>query len=1849
MRRKRKALWIGVGVLLLSSSVCSRWWRKPKPRGELTPAERAAIAAYTHGAISRESPIRVVFTAPIVDASRLGAPLDRSPFDFDPSIKGVTVWTAASQIEFRPAERLPDGKTYAATLELQDLLKGKFDLKRFEFVFSTMRQTFDVTIDGLEAADPQDVKRQKLTGKLVTADVDNAAKIEQMLKAAHGGRDLEIDWSHDPDRRVHSFAVKGIVRDEDSSTLHLSWDGRPIGVEKKETREVAIPGLNTFTVDQARAIQDREQYIELRFTDPLRSPQNLKGLIAVGDRDDLRFVISGNIVEVYSAASFKGDQAVRIASGIRNVLGYRMREARELTVSFEALKPQVRFVGKGVIVPTSTGQTITIEAVNTRAVIVEAMRIPEVNVPQFLQVNDLEGERELNRVGRVVWKKTIPLEITPDKENRPVAFGLDLTPLTSNNPGGLYRLTLSFKRPHIIWTCGEADDSVPSQDESIDFDGGQESSYWDLWQQGDYWESYEHRHDPCHPGYYRSYYDHKIDVSRNVLVSDLGLLAKAGEDDTVMVVVNNLQTTAPVSGARVAIEDYQLQTLASGSTDRNGFVRLKVESKPFLAVVRNAGQVGYLKLDDGSALSMAHFDVAGARVPKGLKGFLYGERGVWRPGDTLHLTFILFDPDRRLPEKHPIRFDLINSRGQLVRSVTRTRSQDGFSTFEIATSPDAPTGNYTGRVTVGGATFEKVLKIETVMPNRLKIAMDFETPMIQPGGRLSSVLKSAWLHGALARNLKADVEVALSSSTARFDRYSEYVFDDPTRRYETERRTVFEGQLDEKGEAEIVADVSGENVAPGMLNAHFTTRVFEPGGAFSIDRFSIPYSPYSRYVGVRAPKGDKARGMLLTDGNHELSIVAVDSAGRTAGEVDVEVKLYKVDWRWWWEKGEEDLSAYAESRLHNPLLSDVVRLKNGVGAWHFEIKYPDWGRYLILAADREGGHRTGKFIYIDWPGWAGRGRKELSGGANVLSFSSDKQEYQVGETVTLTLPTPQKGRGLISIESGAKVLGAEWIEAQGAETRHTFTATADMAPNVYAHVTLLQPHGQSANDLPIRLYGVIPIKVVNPETRLKPVVECPEVFVPESTAEIAVRESSGKAMTYTVAVVDEGLLSLTRYATPNPWDHFYAREALAVKTWDVYDLVTGAYGAALERMLAIGGDEEGARAGVKRANRFPPMVRFLGPFTLDRGGKNSHKVDIPQYVGAVRVMVVAGRNGAFGAADKSAFVRRPLMILATLPRVLGPEEEVALPVSVFALEPKVKNVSVSVSTSGPLKVVQPAKKTLSFDATGDKLVSFRVSTKPSLGVARAVIRATGAGERAEQTIELDVRMSTVRAVDVIGFVLKPNASWEPPLTLPGISGTNEALLEVSRNPPIDLGRRLEYLIRYPHGCVEQTVSSVFPQLYLGELLELSPEKKQRIESNVKAGLERLKRFQTSEGGFGYWPGDNDSQDWASNYAGHFLVEAGNAGFLIPAGLREQWIKHQRRRARAWVPGEKRSELTQAYRLYTLALAGAPDLGAMNRLRESAELPVTAHWRLAAAYHIAGQPEAARALVKRGAVSIKPYRELACTYGSDLRDKAMVLEALAMLGIPEQIGPLMKEVSERLSRNDWLSTQETAYALLALSRCAGGETDKTAFGFSYSWNGGKEIAVSTSVPLFQRELEVGSKTNATLTLRNTGKTIIYPRIVMSGLPPVGQETSSSNGMKLEIEYRTMDDKQIDVSKLEQGTDFKAQVKVTNTGERGNLEEVALTHIVPSGWEIHNERMDPTRRRTSPTFDYQDIRDDRVYTYFDLKTGETKTIELLLNASYLGKYYLPMLSVEAMYDATLNARIKGQWVEVVQPGR
>ncbi|MBT6179337.1 MAG: hypothetical protein HOI23_18975, partial [Deltaproteobacteria bacterium] len=1302
--------------LLIAATVLVSCKRDTKPSENAsteqtqTPEAPSIIAARTAGTVSSKSPIRVQFVDAQIQTSQAGESAPEGIFKFEPAIEGLAVWESTHELQFRPSKALPQGQTYTATVDLKKAT-GE-EVEELSLGFQVMFQAYEIAFDGLMLAPGKDSTKQVLKGVIRTADASNGREVESILKAQHTDDSLTTTWEHTSERE-HKFTIAGITRQSADSKLNIALDGQSIGVDRTSAREFNVPGLSNFTVTNVRAMTQGGRHVEVRFSDPLKLRQNLRGLIRVGKKK-LRMQIDGSVVRVYSNQAWLANETIEISDNIQSKTGFRLKAASSHTVSFSFHKPAVRFTGKGVILPSSSNFTLPIEARGLDSVVVEAMRVNNKQMTQFLQVNNLNGTSQMHRVGRSIWKKTIKLNPQAETNEKGWArYGLDIKPLINKDTQGLYRLRLSFARKHINYPCAAAP-GEEEQDASLQStDQEEETSFWDSFgDEGMSWSDYyENRHNPCHAGYYRGYHDQRVEKYRNVLVSDLGMIAKLGQDNTLTVAITDINTNAPKYGVEIVAMDYQQNIISQGRTNDGGMVQLEVERRPYFVVAKEGSDHNYLRLQDGQSLSTSHFDTSGQRLQKGIKGFIYGERGVWRPGDKIYLTFVLFDSAQLLPKNHPVHFQLTNSRGQVIERITRQNGVGGFYSIATETERDAPTGNYTATFFVGGTQFTKTLKIETVIPNRLKIELENKEELVKsPKLELDATLASQWLHGAPAKNLSVDISATLSPTTTRFAKLSDYTFDDPSRRYRSDRKEIYEGTLDAKGNLNVKAKLPISGNPSGMLKANLLTRVYEPSGAYSQASQSVKVSPYEHYVGLRVPKGDKARGMLLTDMKHPIEVVRVDNDGNPAGNGQVDMHLYKVGWRWWWQQGSESMADFVSSNRYRSIQKGTVTLANGKATWNFKVDYPEWGRYLVTAVDKSGKHRSAKIVYIDWPGWAGKQRKDNPGGASVLSLSADKAEYKVGEEVTLSMPASPGARMFVSIESGSRVLRSEWVTADSERMQYKLQATPDMAPTAYAHVMLVQAHENTLNDAPIRMYGITPLKVVNPDTKLEPVIAAPESFEPNSTGKLSVSEKNGKSMTYTVAVVDEGLLGLTNYKTPKPWKNFYTREALGVQTWDSFDNVMGAFGGKLNNLLSIGGSDEEDEGGddKKSANRFVPMVRFLGPFTLAAGETREHSIDIPQYVGAVRAMVVAGdsQTGAFGSAHQEIFVRKPLMVLATLPRVLGPGEAVKLPISVFAMTEDVKNVSVQIKTEGPLAVDGKTQQSLTFESPGDSIVTF---------------------------------------------------------------------------------------------------------------------------------------------------------------------------------------------------------------------------------------------------------------------------------------------------------------------------------------------------------------------------------------------------------------------------------------------------------------------------------------------------------------------------------------------------------------
>ena len=1820
------------------------------PADQDLPPYNPNVEAFTTGKISRYSPVYLIFNQEI-PADRLKADRLGKLVRLKPDVPGRWAFENNRTLVFKPEKGFERNTSYQVNVDLSEWFEAEGKDKRFAFGFTTLPLALRGNLESMDI-NKKNENGYDLTAVLFTPDKESPGTVESLVDFSEK---VDATWQHSPDGKKHEVTLTNVPAGmKGERILRLSVSSNKLGVEKADVVTVNIPDQNDFSVYDVVYVSEPECYVEVAFTKLLDSAQDMRGLAFIAGNTSETVNVDGNKLRLYPDADLreKGAMNIHLNQGIRSKSGLNLKEAVVRQVVANEQKPNVRFIGKGVIIPQSTQLSVPFQAIYLRGVTVSVIKILEQNIGQFLQSNNLDESGELMRVGRLIARKTIFLDEEGLDLSRWNTFAVDLKRLIEPEPGAIYRLELSFDRPLSVYPCGNdtvvlskeqilASDEIRFKEESARFDEGG-YYYYRQYDWSDY--NWEKRSDPCSD----SYYFNKVE-GKNVLATNLGLVAMLGQDNDMTVLVHNIQNTEPERGVTVTAYNYQHQALASGTTDDKGQVRLDLSSgRPFYLIASQGTQRSYLRVDNGSALSLSSFDVSGEVVQKGIKGFIYGERGVWRPGDMLHLGFMLNDRAKQLPAEHPVVMELYNPLGQMYARKTQTRGELGLYAFDFVTEADAPTGAWNVKAQVGGVSFSKRLRIESIKPNRLKIALSMPEKTLLRGEPMDARLHVEWLQGAIARNLKYDIQGTFIATPTTFEGYKGFYFDDPSRVFNTEESKLISGVTDERGDATVQARFELGSTAPGMLLANLVTRVYEESGDFSIDADRMLYSPYRRYTGIKSPQKDKEQ--LNTGTNYTYEVASVDYLGKPQANTELDVKVYKVYWYWWWDSNSSGLANYVSDSYNKPVKTFAIRT-DGSGRGTFQLSFPDkeWGTYFISVKDKESKHSTGVMSYFDWPYNEGRRNTDGSESATMLSFKIDKDSYTPGEKMVVTFPSTKGSRAIISIENGVRVLSLTEHTCEDKQTTVRLDVTKDMQPNAYVYITLLQPHGITKNDLPIRLYGVVPFTVTSPESHLTPVIQSPAELKPDASYTVSVSDKNGKEMAYTLAIVDEGLLDLTRFRTPEPWKAFNAREALGVNTWDLYNYVVGAYGGRIEQLFSIGGDDALNKGPKAIVNRFKPVVRFDGPFLLKKGKTARHTYQMPNYNGRVKIMVVAGNGEAYGHADKSVMVRKPVMLLGTLPRVIGVGEEMVVPATVFATEDGVGAVNVSIACSSNMEVVGEATRSLSFERKGDQQASFRIRVKKNPGIGKVTITATGKGDKSVYETELEIRTVRRPQVKVTAATLEAGKSWKETVAMPGATGTNQLTLEVSDIAPVNVSSRLSYLLGYPHGCLEQITSKGFPQLYISSFTDLTLQQAKSTEEAVKEVIRRLRSYQTVDGAFAYWPGGTSSNGWGTVYATHFLLEASKKGYLVPEAMKQSVLNNLRRVARNWKPVtsyyKDSEEATQAYRLYVLALAGSPEMGAMNRLKEMKDLTSMSRWSLASAYALVGREDVAQDLISKTTALPSGYSEHDETFGSDVRDQSIQLMTLCLLDKGKEAATLVEELSKQLSSDDWLSTQSTAFALVALSDYLAKYRVDGAMDFTYAC-GGKDGQVKTDKNIWSETLLDKAGTSASVELKNTGKSTLFARIITEGIPEQGEEKAYANGVSLAVSYVDLNGSPVNVAQLEQGTNFSAVVTVKTPSARG-YNNLVLSEIFPAGWEILNTRFlnESATDSLSAGVNYQDIRDDRVYSYIDrLPAGSQVTVKINLCAVYPGRFYLPPVYCEAMYDYLIRANTAGQEVTV-----
>lgn len=1770
------------------------------------------VKAFSGGALDSDAPVTILLARePSPSCMENGVLPTENILKISPRIKGKVVWSASDRIEFIPdIDAATPGRTYKARLKLGKLFPdGKKGPNDFIFRFRTRQKRISGKLENLYLDGDQ-------ACAILHLDLSFASSAEDMLSginAAYSVPDraqeakpkVEIEELNPKSFRL---TVSQLERADNDRTLELSF--KKIG-NMGDRIKVDIPGKGEFRYLGILPSGTKASRIDLLFSDALAEPAS--GLVRVSGTGHYYIQKENNILRISYDRPTGDEIRIDIDPALKDRNGIKLGRACHESIPIGEEKPQLRLDSKGNILPDPDRLTLPFSAVGLRAVDVQVIKIYENNILGFLQDNAINGDAGLRRSGRMVWKGSVRLDPPENGDLRSWQnYSLDLRGLFRQENDCIYRVRLSFRKEYSVY--GKSDEQLSAaplllpapgmtEEEKVVWD--QPYPYW--WFDDADWERYnwEEVDDPLKDSYYMESWRFP---SANLIYGKLALMAKYADGDRLWISASDIMDAKAVSGAEIKAYNYQLQIIGKGMSDNSGNATIKLDGRPFAVSVSKDGQKAYLRMGQGNANDLSRFDVGGSLLQDGLKAFIYGERGIWRPGDSLFVSMMVSDKAGALPEGHPATLELYNPLGQFHSRLTVGGGPDGLYCFPMATAENDPTGVWTARIKVGGSKFTKRLSIRSIRPNRLKINADFGQ-MLRSGKEYTANVSSSWLSGPAASGLQFKAAMTLRKAAEPWAKdFEGYSFSDPTGIYPDAESVLIDDILDQNGKLSIKRLCSEFHGSPGMMHADILCTVSEKGGEQSISMVSLPLSPYRAYAGLACAD------MLETDTENIFRVVSVDEQGRTLKGRKLEYNIYKLKWSWWWEAQSQGSAVYAEAKTSGNVAHGTLVTGSGNDSFSFRLDYPQWGRFLVCVTDVESGHTAGKIVTIDWPAYRGRADKSDPEAVTMTTFSSDKEEYHPGDLATIYIPACD-GFALLSVENAAGVMARYRIKtAADADTPFRIKIKEDMAPNFYVHLSLMHPYRGSKGDTPLRLYGIKPLRVSSEDSRLNPVLEMPEVLSPGEEFTLKVREAGGRKMSYTLALVDEGLLDITSFKTPDPWSEMNRKEALGVSTWDNFDQFMFAGRNVLAMAGSIGGDEQVLPEAISD-KRFNPVVRFIGPCRL--GGKvASHKITLPMYVGSVRAMLVASDGRAYGSTSKNARVVSPLMMVPTAPATVSEGDEFDVAVNVFASEDALGEVKVKIGAGGGLRVSGQQLKTLSFSRASDKLVRFRLKALESGGSSIKIEAISG-----NKSFATDLKIEVKAAKHVIrtgkSAVLKKGES---------ISDEADAgVLGIASFPCPPYGELERWFLAYPYSCSEQLASKGCALLMLAEKTGTAS-----VENIVKDICKELYARQLSDGSFSCWPGSYVSDPWVSPMVLLFLEMASSKGYDV-----DYSSLSNARRAQTRLCNEFRStasaeeKIIQAFRLYVLARSGWAQNGAMNRLKENGELPAQAVWLLSSAYSLCGKSNVAATMSTEG-----PEAGNGKLYGSALRDLAMELEARARLGSLEEALPLAARLSDALTSGRY-STQDAVFALSAVSAMP------VQSGFSVKIDG---RLLNGNIPFYEENFK-GKKE-----VVNMGDAPVYVTLVKNGIQAggtvsQGQDVTPAQASGLELGYAWFDEngEALDPSVLKQGREFISRITVRNTDLHREVENVALLQSLPAGWE---PRKDETLGLTASadSFIYNDLRDDGSLWVFSLDRGGEKTFTLHLRAAYCGEFRLPAAQAEAMYSPEIYANTQSGKVKV-----
>ncbi|WP_158546174.1 alpha-2-macroglobulin family protein [Adhaeribacter pallidiroseus] len=1571
-------------------------------------------------------------------------------------------------------------------------------------------------------------------------------------------------------------------------------------------KEVILPSRQNLQISEVTTgVENGEEHIYVATTLPVQT-DNISTLIKLEPR------VTFTVEEMEGGFMLKGNMPqentyeLTISKNLTGLAGTKMGQDYTHTVSFAAVRPGIGFVNARSVYLSSQGaRNIALNINKVPRIKVSIGKIYENNILRALQDGKLyEGEYD-EEAEEYHESYAYPVNET----NGNVIFEREYDTKNLRKQGNAFLLNLDLN--------------------DLDFDSEFKGLYvLTVTSTEQKW----------------------LRDSKIIAVSDIGLIAKQGKND-VMVFVNSIREAKELSGVEIRFISTNNQVIYKGTTDQDGVVRfadIDKQAPDFrvgLITARLGADFTYLPYSQ-TQVNTSRFEVGGKRlndIP--YDAFIYGDRDLYRPGDVIHLNTVVRTPDWKTVAGLPIKLKLLLPNGKEYKSAKAKLNQQGAAETSFTLPAAAVTGSYTVEVYSGNDVLLNSQKIgvEEFISDRLKVTATLNKLSFSAGESVITKLTALNLFGPPAANRNYEVQLSLKKKLFEAKKFSEYLFDIVTSGAVDIQNSVRQGQTNAQGEGQesfTLADYQDV----GLLDGSVYATVFDETGrpVNRLAKFEVSTQPvfygirdFDEYVSTRQPM--------------RIPLLAVNKTGQPVA-APARVQLVRFTYESVIERSPDEAYNYKSQRKETVVSSRVINIP--IGGAPFTFTPVASGDYEIRVLRPGASNYVAQGFYAYGFGDTESTSFEVNNEGEV-DITLDKPEYEVGEEAKILFKSPFAGKILVTVERD-KVFSYHYLKTDKKAASLTLPIKDTFLPTLYITATALRP--VKDNSLPLTVArGFKPVTITQKSTKLEVAITAPETSRSQRTQQIKVNTAPNAEVT--LAVVDEGILQLKDYQTPNPYNFFYQKRALEVNAYDLYPFLFPEF---TGKRSSFGGDgyDLEKRINPLTSKRVKLVAQWSGHLKTNSNGEATVKVNIPQFSGALRVMAVAYKDNAFGSSEKTVRVADPVVISTALPRFMSPKDTILVPVTLSNTTTRSATASSDLDVTGSLRVVGTTSQPANLAGNSEARVMYKVVAANTIGQAAITVNVKALGESFRNRTDITVRPAASLTKITGSGSLNNTATADIKATHDFLPTSVASRLVISKSPLTQFTDDITYLLQYPYGCLEQTVSTAFPLLYYSDLARALNQDRQTRTFNpnylVQEAITKIEAMQQYDGGFTYWPGQTDTHWWTSTYATHFLLEAKKAGYPVNATVLSKVLVYLQRKVKGRAMEEYRfydakrqvqskfiaaHEIT--YSLYVLSVAGKTDWATMNYYKAKPDLlALDEKYVLASTYALSGNRESFNQLLPPAFTGQTSVRALDGSFYSAMRDRALSLNSL-LEADPDnpQVGILARHLSGELRSNRWFNTQERAFALLALGKLSRrGQGNATA----KVYQNGKLIASFTGRPLtITNKLNQGN-----LSIRGSGQGTLYYFWDVEGISQSGSYKEEDSFLQVRKTFLDRNGNKI-TGNLFRQNDLVVVRLALQTQDGRSIPNVAITDLLPAGFEIENPRLSSEREltwaRDLSVPDHIDIRDDRINIY-TTATAKPKYFYYQVRAVSPGTFQMGPVGADAMYNAEYHSYSGGRVVRV-----